>query len=167
MNRMPQLRWTAMWIPRDELGGVVHGPVVLARSPGITAALRHVIAHPSGLALTLVLRAEGVQAEAAGRHRRHRVRHFPMDDAGSDPWSGPLMTVTVDEEERRTDAGSGRSSSSADDYDSEAVHWIGRLPTDGRLRITIAWPQAGLAEATTDLQLDDLSDLADRVVRLP
>ena len=61
----------------------------------------------------------------------------------------------------------GTSSSGRDAFDSEAVHWIGRLPTDGRLRITVAWPPAGLAEATTVLQLDDLRDLADRVVRLP
>ena len=95
------------------------------------------------------------------------MRRSPTDDTGSDPWSGPLVAVTVDGDERRTDAGSGRSSSDADSYDAEAVHWIGRLPTDGRLRITIAWPQAGLTEATTELQLDDLRGIADRVVRLP
>lgn len=64
---MTRLRWPAQLPPDDELGAVVHGPVVLARSPGIAAGLRCVFAHPTGLHLPLVLRAEGVQAEAAGR----------------------------------------------------------------------------------------------------
>ena len=168
---MPRLRWPPAPVLHHELGAVVHGPTVLARSPGITAALRHVIAHPGGLYLTLVVHARDVHAEAAARDRSRHLRtptdRSPREDPGSDPWSGPLVTVTVDGDERRADAGSGQSSSDADSHHSEAVHWIGRLPTDGRLRITVAWPQAGLAEATTELQLDDLRDLADRVVQLP
>ena len=166
---MPQLRWPPAMIPRDELGVVVHGPVVLARSPGITAALRYVLAHPSGLHLPVLVRAEGVQAEAAGRDpRRHRSTERTGGPAvGTDPWTGVLLSVVADGEERTADPGRSRSSAGPDSSDCETSYWIGRLPTDGRLRLTVAWPQAGLAEATTVLQLDDLRDLPDRVVRLP
>ena len=166
---MPQLRWPPASIPRDELGVVVHGPVVLSRSPGITAALRFVLAHPSGLHLPLLVRAEGVQAEAAGRDlRRHRSTERADGPAvGSDPWTGVLLSVVADGEERTADPGRARSSAREDSFESEASYWVGQLPADGLLRITVAWPQAGLAEATTELQLDDLHDLAARVVRLP
>jgi predicted dienelactone hydrolase len=65
------------------------------------------------------------------------------------------------------DAADHTSSGSADAFTLESTYWIGRLPRDGRLRLTVAWPQAGLAAATTGLQLDDLGGLADRVVPLP
>ncbi|MCZ2829052.1 hypothetical protein O2W14_09425 [Modestobacter sp. VKM Ac-2986] len=170
---MPRLRWPSAPLPRDELGVVVHGPVVLARSPGITAALRYVLAHPDGLHLPVVLRAEGVQAEAAGRElHRHRVTAPAQGPAvAADPWTGLLVTVDADGEQRTADPGrshsSARSDPRSDSFESEAGYWIGRLPTDGRLRLTVSGPQAGLAEATTVLELDDLHDLADRVVRLP
>ncbi|MFQ1002745.1 hypothetical protein [Modestobacter sp. SSW1-42] len=165
---MPRLRWPPAMIPRDELGVVVHGPVVLARSPGIIAALRHVVAHPDALYLSMVVHADGVQAEAAARDRqRWRSADRPAaGTAGSDPWSGPLVTVAVDGEERTVDPGTSRSSGGPDSYDSDTLYRVGRLPPDGRLQLTVAWPQAGLAEATTVLQLDDLRDLAARVVRL-
>ncbi|MGY1841507.1 MULTISPECIES: hypothetical protein [unclassified Modestobacter] len=83
-------RWPAA-PPPDDLGAVVHCPVLLARSPGIAAGLRCVFAHPGGLHLPVVVRAEGVQAEAAGR------RTFPHPDAEYQPWSGLLVTVTVDD----------------------------------------------------------------------
>ena len=89
---MTRHRWAAA-VPPDELGVVVHGPVLLARSPGIAAGLRCVYAHPGGLRLPLVLRAAGVQAEAAGRTTSPRFR----DDAGDrEPWSGPTLDVEVD-----------------------------------------------------------------------
>ncbi|GAB4079428.1 hypothetical protein GCU67_03425 [Modestobacter muralis] len=165
---MPRLRWPSAPTPRDELGVVVHGPVVLARSPGITAALRHVLAHPDGLHLPLVVRADGVQAEAAGRELdRHRVTAPARGAVGTDPWTGLLLTVGADGEERTADPGRSHSSARPDSFESETSYWIGRLPADGRLRLTVSWPQAGLAEATTVLQLDDLHELPARVVRLP
>jgi len=166
---MSRLRWPPVPTPQDELGVVVHGPVVLARSPGIAAALRFVLAHPGGLHLPLVLRAEGVQAEAAGRdlHRRRSTEPADGPAVASDPWTGLLLTVGTDGEERTADPGRSQSSAGPDTFDAETSYWIGRLPADGRLQLTVSWPQAGLAEATTVLQLDDLHDLAARVVRLP
>ena len=62
--------------------------------------------------------------------------------------------------------GDQESSGTADDFSLEGTFWIDRLPRDGRLRLTVAWPEAGLAENTTVLALDDLDGLGDRVVAL-
>ncbi|TFV75052.1 hypothetical protein E4P40_19555 [Blastococcus sp. CT_GayMR20] len=156
-------RWAAV-LPPDELGVVVHGPVLLGRSPGIAAGLRCVFAHPGGLRLPFVLRASGVQAEAAGRRTFSR----PRDEAGVDgPWSGVTLHVEVDGVTGIADAAHQESSGSADVFALESTYWIDRLPGDGRLRLTVAWPQAGLAETTTELELDDLGGLDGRVVPLP
>ena len=160
---MPTARWPAELLP-DELGAVVHGPVVLARSPGIAVGLRCVFAHPTGLHLPLVLLAEGVQAEAAtrrsgmGRHSDEMPEHMP--------WSGLSLTVEMDGEVRTADPTRRTSSGSDDHYALAADHWIGALPGDGRLTLTAGWPEAGLAEQRTVLTLEDLDHLADRVVSL-
>jgi hypothetical protein len=156
-------RWPAA-LPPDELGVVVHGPVALARSPGIAAGLRCVFAHPGGLQLPFVVRASGVQAQAAGRRTFSR----PRDEAGAgDAWSGVTLHVEVDGIAGIADAANQESSGSADVFTLESTYWIDRLPRNGPLRLTVAWPQAGLAETTTELQLDDLGGLGDRVVPLP
>jgi len=160
---MARLRWPAD-LPPDELGAVVHGPVLLGRSPGIAVGLRCVFAHPTVLHLPLVLRAEGVQAEAALRQSGHRrgIEEMPPHD----PWSGLLLSVEVDGETRRADPAAATSSGSDDRFDLEATYWIGGLPRDRRLGLTVGWPQAGLAEHTTVLELPGLDDLAGRVLSL-
>jgi hypothetical protein len=125
-------RWPAA-LPPDELGVVVHGPVLLARSPGIAAGLRCVYAHPGGLRLPLVLRAADVQADAAARTTSPRFR----DDAGDrEPWSGLTLDVEVDGIRGVADAANQESSGNADDFSLEGTYWIDRLPRDGRLRLT-------------------------------
>jgi hypothetical protein len=146
--------------PPDELGVVVHGPVLLARSPGIAAGLRCVFAHPTGLRLLLVLHAEGVQAEAASR------RTEDLQPPEHDPWSGITVRAQLDGVEGPAHRAGGRSTGSADDFDLQADFWIGALPGDGRLGLTVGWPGAGLAEAGSVLELAGLGDLASRVVRL-
>jgi hypothetical protein len=156
-------RWPAA-LPPDELGAVVHGPVLLGRSPGIAAGLRCVFAHPGGLLLPFVLRASGVQAEAAGRRTFSRAGD---ERRAADPWSGVTLHVEVDGVAGSADPANQESSGSAESFTLESTYWIDRLPRDRRLRLTVAWPQAGLAESTTDLQLDDLGGLGDRVLPLP
>ena len=157
---MSRLRWPPHVLP-EELGAVVHGPAVLARSPGIVAGLRCVFAHPGGLHLPVAVRAEGVQAEAAGR------RTFPRaTDTGSEPWSGLQLSVEVDGEVRSVDPAGQESSGSDEHFGAEVTYWIGALPRDGRLGITVGWPQAGLAESTTEVDLGDLADVGRRVLPL-
>lgn len=165
---MPRHRWPAQLPPRDELGAVVHGPVVLARSPGIAAGLRCVFAHPGGLHLPLVLRADGVQAEAASRRTfpRHRPGESPPAERAREAWGGLLLSIEVDGESGIADPAAQEASGGADAFDLEASYWVGRLPSDRRLRLTLAWPRAGLAEDVTLLTLDDLHDLGDRVLGL-
>jgi len=160
---MTRSRWPAQ-APPEELGAVVHGPVVLARSPGIAAGLRCVFAHPTGLHLPVVVRAEGVQAEAAGRRTFPGARGREVLEPA--PWSGLQLSVQVDGESRTVDAAGQESSGSIDRFSAEAVYWVGALPTDGQLGISVGWPQAGLAEATTVLALEGLDDLATRVLSL-
>ena len=157
---MSRLRWPPHVLP-EELGAVVHGPVVLARSPGIVAGLRCVFAHPSGLHLPVTVRAEGVQAEAAGR------RTFPRGEGTRpEPWSGLQLTVEADGESRTVDPAGQESSGSEDHFRAEVTYWVGTLPRDGRLRLTLGWPEAGLAEASTVLDLTGLDELATRVLPL-
>jgi hypothetical protein len=164
---MTRRRWPAQLLP-DDLGAVVSGPVLLARSPGIAVGLRCVFAHPTGLHLPLVLCAEGVQAEAAGRRTggRDRPDDRGPEDTAPDPWSGLLLTVEVDGESRAADPVGQDTSSSADRYDLQANYWIGRLPVDGLLRLSVGWPAAGLTDNSTVLRLGDLTGLERRVVAL-
>ena len=161
---MSSLRWPAQ-LPPDELGAVVHGPVLLARSPGIAAGLRCVFAHPGGLHLPLVLRAEGVQAEAAGRRTFSPHERDAPNPAEREPWSGLRLTAEIDGEARTADPAEQQSSGGPDAFSLEATYWLGRLPADGRLRLTLAWPESGLAENTVLLDLD-LDGLGERVVAL-
>lgn len=148
-------RWPPAVEPED-LGAVVHGPVVLARAPGIVAALRCVFAHPTGLSLPFVLRAEGVQAEAAGR----QSRWGGVDEDGPQGWSEPVLAVRVGGHEGFVDASQASGSGSDDAYDLDATYWVDVLPEDvagpsgdPRLELTVSWPQAGLPETTTVLTL--------------
>ena len=166
-------RWPLERPPDDELGVVVHGPVLLARSPGIAAGLRCVFAYPSGLQLPLVLRAEGVQAEAANRDRYAPGLGERSGRAWRGaPWAGPVLVAGANGEERTvvpgaSTSGGGRMFGGAgDSYRFDGLYWIRHLPTDNMLRLTVAWPEAGLAETTTVLDLVDVDDLTDRIVRL-
>lgn len=125
--------------------------MVLARSPGIVAGLRCVFAHTGGLSLPFVLRAEGVQGEAGGRQSHsHRLS---LDELGPGSFSEPRVVVQVGESEGLADASQASSSGGEDSYDLDATFWIDELPTDGGLVVTVSWPQAGLAESRTELQL--------------
>jgi hypothetical protein len=166
-------RWPLERPPDDEMGVVVHGPVLLARSPGIAAGLRCVFAYPSGLQLPLALRAEGVQAEAANRGSYSPgLGERSGQPWRGEPWPGPALLAGTDGEQRRVvpgaaTSGGGRMLGGTDDgYRFDGFYWIGHLPTDSTLRLTIAWPEAGLAETTTVLKLANLDELTTRVVHL-
>lgn len=152
-------RWPAAARP-DELGAIAHGPVVLARAPGIVAALRCVFAHTDGILLPFVLRAHGVQGEAACRHFfRHHVEPSDEEIAGfAAPWSAPQVHVEVNDVAGFTDPGGGPSSGGDEDFEMQAHFWIDEIPRDGELGITVAWPQAGLPPSRTVLHLEGPDD---------
>ncbi|MFD0483021.1 hypothetical protein ACFQ46_10480 [Kineococcus sp. GCM10028916] len=143
-------RWPPAVEP-DELGAGVHGPVVLARSPGIVAGLRCVFAYTDGVSLPFVLRAEGVQAEAA--NRQSFSGQTSLDEIGPGTSSWPSVAVQIGDHEGLVDASQAGGSSSDDVYDLDANFWIDALPADGRVVVTVSWVQAGLAESRTELRL--------------
>jgi hypothetical protein len=147
-------RWPAL-LPPGELGVVVHGPAVLARSPGIVLGLRCVFAQPGGLLLPAVVRATGVQAEAAHR----RIARAEPAGAGSEP----RLWAEIDGKSGVADAYQASASAGEDAYESDAWYWLGAVPLDRRLRLTVGWPESGLAESTTDLTLTGLDRLGDVV----
>lgn len=163
---MTRHRWPAVPVP-DDLGVIVHGPVLLARAPGIAVGLRCVFAHPDGLHLPLVLHATGVHAEAAARQSFRRNSDPPADSRGAEgAWSGMVVTAEVDGTSGVADPAGEGATGGGDAFRLRASYWVGALPVDHRLRLTVAWPQAGLPATSSELRLEPLENLAERVVRL-
>lgn len=135
---------------------MVHGPAIIARSPGIVAGVRCVFAYATGLSVLVVVRAEGVQAEAAARgmHDHERYHEGFVVTAQVDDRSGPILS------------GGGESSAGDETFAADEGFWIGALPSDGRLTLGIAWPEAGLAAAEVTLTLTGLGCLDSSVLPL-
>jgi hypothetical protein len=155
----------------DGLGVVVHGPSVVARSTGIAMAVRCIFAYPGGLEIDLVLRAAGVQAEAAAR--QSFGRHVPMlrpADETEDTWRGgsePEVVIGMDGRRAVAYPREQTSSGGEDEFNSELRVAVAELPSDGVITLTASWPQAGLAEGSATLTLAPLDDLENRVIQLP
>ena len=166
MAGMSMLRWFQS-APEEQLGVPVHGPVVLARSPEVVVALESVVAFPEALRLRVVIRAAGASAKAAVSSRGWNHREAaPIDEASTAPLSAPRILVTVDGITGVAESSRGEASAGADIFDYRHDHWVGHLPSDGRLVVTVSWPKIGLAEATTELTLDSLDQLSERVVTI-
>jgi len=162
---------------------IAAGPVVLARAEGIAAALRCVFAHPDGLHLPLVLRADAQRVGDLGRWSYGRLRRYsgsarrPGQQDAESAYSAPELSVEIngrrgwvatDDPLHASDVeGAGTGPGGALIYGKDASYWIGELPADGVLRLSFAWPQAGLASTSTTVRLCGLEDLAERVVPLP
>lgn len=161
---MARHRWPAA-APPDELGAVAHGPVVLGRDAGVVVGLRCVFAHPSGLHLPLVTIAVGVHAEAAMR-QTETLR--PRPGRVSDPpgWSWLELHGEVNGRTGELLPFETTSSASVDRYVQESAYWLGELPADGVLRLTVAWPRVGLREVETAVALDRLPEAAARAIPL-
>lgn len=165
---MPLHRWPP-GMPAEELGAIVHGPVILARATGIAAGLRCIFAHPGRLLLPLVVRANGVQAEAASRQSFRRGRHATAASGvglSTSTGSDPQLHVSLNERSGFADVSQNERSGGDDGFDLEASYWIDEYPRDGRVHVVLAWPQAGLPETSTVLTLEGLDDAAQRILRL-
>jgi hypothetical protein len=141
--------------PPDELGAVVHGPLILAGSVagGVLGGLRCVFAHPAGLHLPVVVAASGIYAEAAERRREHHLaeaqdRENAGEEAGvrTDPLRQLSLIVELNGHAGRADPYQAQSSGGPDRYDQTADYWIPELPADGTIGISTSWPEIGLAE---------------------
>lgn len=140
----------------------MHGPVILARAVGIVAGLRCVFAHTGGLHLLFTLHATGVQAEAAS-HQSFSGHAVALQGARPGTSSWPLLRIDVDDQSGGADASQAATSGGDDAFIMDASFWVDRIPTDSRLGITVAWPQAGLPETRTELTLEGLDDYSDRI----
>jgi hypothetical protein len=140
----------------QELGGIAHGPVLLAAVDGVAVGLRCVFAHPTGLHLPLVLLARGVHADAANRRVRGHGDEFRLELGSAD--GAPTV---------RLDAFATQGAGSDDEYRQESSYWHAGLPGDPDLTVTVSWPAIGLPPVTTPLRLPDLPGLARGAIRLP
>jgi hypothetical protein len=156
-------RWAAA-APSQELGAVAHGPLLLARvgsdTDGIAVGARCVIAHPTGLLVPVVLMASGVYAEAARRLR------FPSDQSVADNWSGLVVTAQLDGLAGEVLPQAEQSSAGDEAYQQETNYWIGALPEDETLLLTVAWPRIGLPQTTTTVDLPGLHHTATQTIAL-
>lgn len=139
---------------------MVHGPAILGRHGVVTAGLRCAFAYPQGIELLIVVAAADVHADAASLHT------FPRPEAvGREPWSGLQVTIELDGQLGGADPFQSQSSGGGDTFVQESRYFIDPLPADPRLLIAVTWPQIGLTEHRTELQLD-LHDIACRSTTL-
>jgi hypothetical protein len=145
---------------------VVHGPVVLGSSEGITVGLRCIFGHPGGLRLPVVVADVNQHAEATGTQRGYQAELLG-GRSGAPPRSSSLVLVAyLDGEETELLPYAETSSSGGGRYLYESEYWIDGLPADEHLRVTVSWQQAGLAPATVDLDLTGLKDAAAATIPL-
>lgn len=160
--------WWKPWQIEDSeqtwrsLGAVAHGPVVLAKVPGIAIGLRCLFAHPDRLTAWLVARADAAfipqvlppRSDAEAAVQGALWEHWPG------PLNDPLVHAFVDHMPQRLALG-GRN----DAYSGQGVLRIScaarilSLPTDDRLGFEVSWGPA-LAPTTTTLHVPDLRQIA-------
>lgn len=144
------------------LGAIAHGPVVLARVPGIAIGLRCLFAYPDRLTAWLVARADAAfipqilparsEAEARVQNELSELWPWPLND--------PLVHATVDHMPQRLALGE-RNDAYGDGRVlrlSCAVRIFG-MPTDDKLGFEVSWGPA-LAPTYTTLDLPNLRRIA-------
>ncbi|NAZ74313.1 hypothetical protein GTQ99_02585 [Kineococcus sp. T13] len=145
--------------PPEDVGVLAHGRMPLSRGQGISAELHHLQAHAQGLMLHLVLRADGVYAEAAKRQLTPRPM-MPRRDAAPDgdgptaaADSSPLLHIEVNDLVEQVPPQRSEAHGTNDAFEMQAQFWIGELPRDGRVAVAVQWPQAGLPLGGTVLDI--------------
>ena len=131
--------------PPEDAGVLAHGPVLLSRGPGTSAELHHLQAHARGLMLHLVLRADGVYAEAAKRQLMPRRTAAPdVASPAVAAGSQPLLHIEMDDLADQVPLQQSGAHGTDDSFEMEARFWISELPRDGRVAVAVQWPRAGL-----------------------
>jgi hypothetical protein len=140
-------------LPDESLiGVVVHGGLVLARGPEVTAALRQVTAFPAGLVFEMVVGARDLPARIAA--------DLPKQGPGFGS-EAPRLAVSAD----RGDAHELHpfqlhSVGSTDELIQQASYWLEPLPTGERITLTCSWTELGLPEGRHEVRLPDLRERA-------
>ena len=144
------------------LGAIAHGPVLLAKVPGIAVGLRCLFAHPDRLTAWLVARADAAfipqvlpaRSDAEAAVQAALWEHWPGQP------NDPLVHAFVDHMPQRLVL--GQRNDGYRGYDvlrlSCAVRILG-LPTDDKLGFEVSWGPA-LAPTTTTLHLPNLRQIA-------
>ncbi|WP_432574101.1 hypothetical protein [Kineococcus sp. SYSU DK005] len=167
-----------------QLGALVHGPCVLSAGPGIGIGLRCAFAHSDGLLLSIEVKAIGQAARDAyesdshpgsrsgRRYRpllpRSEVRlSVPASAAGTTPDGQPWLRLEHHSNSRaHTARGASGDGPGTPAYIQDLDVWWPTLPEDARLPLQAGWPELGAPMTTTVLQLQNLDQLAETVVRL-
>ena len=160
--------WPSTPPPTDELGVVVHGPVVVAATPTTVVGLRCVFAHPGGLLISLVGRVDTTKAPTRPLSRYETAVKALGDGDGPDMegLAEPRLLVTMDDVSGPARPGGLELSTYETSIRMAAEYWIDHLPTDRRVTLLFSWPQADVEEVESVLTLASLDDLAHRTVSL-
>lgn len=169
--------WQRPWRPWEiedsdqtwrSLGAIAHGPVLLAKVPGIAIGLRCLFAHPDRLTAWLVARADAPfipqvlppRSEAEAAVQGALWEHWPG------PANDPLVHAFVDHYPQRLSL--GERNDVWDDGRTRRMSCAARIfgmPTNGKLEFEVSWGPA-LAPTHTTLDLPDLPQIAASAVLL-
>lgn len=166
---------TAPWEAEDpfdvwsHLGAIAHGPVVLARAPGIAVGLRCVFAFPGGLKAWFVAHARDAtsipadppaRSEEEAAERSRRWQEFPASP------DEPVVRVSAGGVRQRLPlhARGDHLAEAGARHVSCELRVLG-LPPDGRLTVDVAWGPR-LSRTSTTLHLEDLERVAASAVQL-
>lgn len=144
------------------LGVIVHGPVILAKVPGITIGLRCIFAFPDRLTAWLAATADAAfipqvlppRSDAEAAVRGQQWEQWPGNA------NDPLVHAFVDHMPQRLAL--TERNDTWDGHDERRLSCAMRifgLPTDDQLGFEVSWGPA-LAPVSTTLQLPDLQRLA-------
>jgi hypothetical protein len=145
------------------LGAIAHGPVLLARVPGVAIGLRCLFAHPDRLTAWLVARADAAfippvlppRSEAEGAVQADLYEHWPGQ------LNDPLVHATVDFMPQRLSLVERNDFTGHGDgvLRLSCAARIFGLPTDDTLGLEVSWGPA-LPPTSTTLQLPNLRQTA-------
>jgi hypothetical protein len=152
------------YMPPPMIGGHVVGPVLIGQSEQVVAAVRQILAYPTGVEVELEAHARG-PSDGGTPHGplsgvpdlRCRLRLadgsvvIQDDDSALRNGRGPTLVVSRSE-----------SSSGGPDH-SESVRltlWMSPLPPPGPLTLTCSWPRRGLEDASVVIDADAMRTAA-------
>lgn len=164
--------WHQRLVPPDsaELGAIVHGPMILARSTNVVIALRSIVAFSSGLDLSIAAVAWGAESEC--------MKLQFTAPAEIDPVSGRPRPVKAHRERlelRALDESVAqplphRNNESInqvpDSYRREYLFVIRPLPGTTELCLVTAWPAIGLQPVTVHLVLPSPTAIHEAIIPL-